>query len=219
MPDRISFIHSFSALPATFDRLVEEYLPGAQTTHVVDGLFYQAEFDRGHLSEEEEEVLVDYARTAERHGSSAVVVTCSFLGTSVDKLRDRVGIPWLRVDEPMVREALGRGRSIGIIATAGSSLASTETLVERLMREGGGAEQRITTRLCDGAFEALASGDKDAHDASVSRALLELADVTDVIVLSQASMAPVAEALGDRLRVPVLSSPQLCMQHLARLLN
>jgi ABC-type xylose transport system permease subunit len=51
------------------------------------------------------------------------------------------------------------------------------------------------------------SGDSAKHDDIVRRAIIELADHVDVIVLAQVSMARLVPALGS-LCVPVLSSPQ-----------
>ena len=52
----------------------------------------------------------------------------------------------------------------------------------------------------------------------VTAALRELSGCCDVIVLAQASMARVADALEDK-PVPVLSSPGTAVQHLATLLR
>jgi hypothetical protein len=77
----------------------------------------------------------------------------------------------------------------------------------------------LTPRLCEGAFEALMSGDTAAHDAMVAAALAELAARVDVIVLAQASMARVAEGLPERdRRVPLLTSPPLAVEYLAAVL-
>ena len=67
-------------------------------------------------------------------------------------------------------------------------------------------------RLCDGAFEALMGGDSERHDRMVAMALAELAEHVELILLAQASMAPVAERLEGTLKgapnIPVRSSPQ-----------
>jgi methylaspartate ammonia-lyase len=70
--------------------------------------------------------------------------------------------------------------------------------------------------LCDGAFEALMSGNAAKHDEMVSKALKELMLEVDVIVLAQASMARVVEALSaEEKRVPILASPAIAMKKLA----
>ena len=77
----------------------------------------------------------------------------------------------------------------------------------------------MTSRLCEGAFDALMSGKPELHDESVASALKELSQQVDVILLAQASMARVVNKLTDEdKKVPILTSPELAVQHLADIL-
>jgi hypothetical protein len=77
----------------------------------------------------------------------------------------------------------------------------------------------LTAKLCEGAFDALMSGDAATHDKMVAAALRELSSKVDVIVLAQASMARVVETLDPAERkVPILASPGIAIQHLATIL-
>lgn len=79
-----------------------------------------------------------------------------------------------------------------------------------------GQEIELTAVLCEGAFDALMSGDGARHDAIVAAALKELVTKVDVIVLAQASMARVVDALDEADRiVPILASPGIAIKHLA----
>ena len=75
----------------------------------------------------------------------------------------------------------------------------------------------LPTKLCEGAFDALMSGDSAKHDAMVATALKELALQVDVIVLAQASMARVVGRLQSNDGSPILSSPELAMVRAQRL--
>ena len=78
----------------------------------------------------------------------------------------------------------------------------------------------LTSRLCEGAFEALMSGDAATHDAKVAAALKELSQQVDVIVLAQASMARVVDTLKpEDKRVPILASPGIAVDYLATVLK
>ena len=71
------------------------------------------------------------------------------------------------------------------------------------------SEISLTTWLCDGAFAALSRSDTAAHDQAIADGLARLVGECDVIILAQASMARVADALPAHERpVPVLSSPR-----------
>src|SRR6185312_4124762 len=150
--------------------------------------------------------------------ADAVLVTCSSIGPAVDASRPFVPVPVLRVDEPMADEAVRLGRRVGVLATLPTTIEPTAELVER-RAIAAGEEVEVLARVADGAFDALSGGDRERHDTLVGDALRELAGEADVIVLAQATMARVADALpeGD-LRVPVLSSPRLGVQRLAETL-
>jgi Asp/Glu/hydantoin racemase len=129
-----------------------------------------------------------------------------------------VKVPVLRVDLPMADLAVATGRRIGVIATLSTTLDPTADLVRRRAALAGKPIE-LTSRLCDGAFEALMAGDPAKHDALVGAALQELSAEVDVILLAQASMARVVETLpAASRRIPILASPPLAIDHLATLL-
>jgi hypothetical protein len=94
---------------------------------------------------------------------------------------------------------------------------TTELVRRRAASAGRGVE--IVARLCQGAFDALMSGDAAAHDARVTEALAALSAEVDVIVLAQASMARVADQIPpEKWRVPILASPAIAIDHIASVL-
>jgi hypothetical protein len=106
------------------------------------------------------------------------------------------------------------GKRIGVIATLPSTLDPTVALIK-----SRSPSVQITPVVVEGAFEAVISGDGAKHDALVGKALHELARKVDVIILAQASMARVVDTLkSEEKPVPILSSPRLAVENLARLL-
>ena len=74
--------------------------------------------------------------------------------------------------------------------------------------------------MVDGALPALLAGDTVLHDRLVVAALQESAPESDVIVLAQATMARVLEALANEpLAVPVLASPQLALAEVRKAIH
>ena len=83
--------------------------------------------------------------------------------------------------------------------------------------KAAGKDITIVSMLCEGAFGAVMAGDGLKHDAIVGAALLKLQSEVDVIVLAQASMARVLTTMAPgALSVPVLSSPELAVQRMAK---
>jgi hypothetical protein len=71
----------------------------------------------------------------------------------------------------------------------------------------------ITKVLCEGAFEAVLSGDTATHDRILTESLTRIASAVDVVVLAQASMARVVAQLPENpSRVPILASPELAVK-------
>jgi Asp/Glu/hydantoin racemase len=117
----------------------------------------------------------------------------------------------------MADEAVQISEKIGVIATLPTTLEPTSDLVRR---RALAAEKNVTivSKLCEGAFEALMSGDAAKHDEMVAKALKELMQETGVIVLAQASMARVVDGLSEAEKVvPILASPAIAMKKLAEI--
>ena len=211
----LGLIHTSATLVPVFQQLCAEHLPGVQTFNIVDDSLVKTIIREGKLTPAVARRVVGYVNSAEQGGADCVLVTCSSIGAAVEKAAGLSGVPVLRVDQPMADQAVQTGRRIGVIATLASTLGPTSDLVQRRAALAG-KEIELTAVLCEGAFEALMSGNGTQHDAIVTAALKELVTKVDVIVLAQASMARVVDALDAADRpVPILASPGIAIQHLA----
>ena len=205
------------SLPATFNELAGELVPEAEVFHIADETLLSNTRREGKLTPATKRRVLGYVESAAEAGADLVVVTCSSIGPAVDASRDFLDVPVLRIDEPMADEAVRIGSRIGVVATLSSTLEPTAELVRRRAREAG-KDVEVTARVCDGAFEALQAGDRDRHDELVREGLREVIAGSDVVVLAQASMARVADTLGET-SVPILSSPRLGMERVAELVS
>jgi Asp/Glu/hydantoin racemase len=216
MPTKtLGLIHTSATLVPVFQQLCAEHLPGVQVFNIVDDSLVRTITREGELTPAVARRVVGYVNSAEAGGADYVLVTCSSIGAAVEQAAGLSGVPVLRVDQPMADEAVRTGRRIGVIATLPTTLGPTRDLVERRAALAG-QEIELTAVLCEGAFEALMSGDGARHDAIVAAALKELVTKVDVVVLAQASMARVVDALAAADRpVPILASPGIAIRHLA----
>jgi Asp/Glu/hydantoin racemase len=159
--------------------------------------------------------VADYVASAEDSGADAVLVTCSSIGAAIEAAAQTAKVPVLRVDQPMADIAIQSGRRIGVIATLATTLNPTSDLVKR-RAEMAGKEIEITSKLCEGAFDALMSGNAALHDEMVAAALKELSAQVDVILLAQASMARVVDTLtAEEKTVPIIASPPNAIKYIA----
>jgi len=215
----VGFVHTSATLVPVFQELAAKHLEGIETFHLSDDSLIKDVIRRSELTPRTAKRVEKHVSSAEEAGADFILVTCSSIGRAVESAAAQANVPVLRVDQPMADAAVAAGSRIGVVATLQTTLDPTADLIRRRARAAD-REVVITERLCDGAFAALMDGDPAAHDAAVAAALRELSATCDVIVLAQASMARVADALpAEEKPVPVLSSPILAMQHLAAILR
>ena len=215
----LGLIHTSATLVPVFADLCNKYLPGVKTFNIVDDSLIKNTIACGELTPATSRRVVNYAGSAQEAGADFILFTCSSIGPAVEMAASLTKVPVLRVDQPMADKAVQMGGKIGVIATLSTTLEPTTDLVKR-RAAAAGKEIEIVSRLCEGAFDALMSGDAATHDKLVADALKDLSKEVDVIVLAQASMARVVDSLDNSEKsVPILASPALAIQHLASVLS
>ncbi len=212
---RVAFVHTVATLVPRFRELAAELLPNAEAFDIVDETLLREATAEGRVSLDVARRLFAHLASAEQHGASLIVVTCSSVGEVVDAARPFAAVPLIRIDQAMAGEAVRRGERIGVLATLRSTLEPTAALIRRSANAAGRAME-VRDQVCDGAFEAVRAGDTERHDELVREGLRSLLGWADVIVLAQASMARVVDTLNeDERATPILSSPRLGMEHVA----
>jgi Asp/Glu/hydantoin racemase len=214
----LGLIHTSATLVPVFQQLCKDLLPGINVFNIVDDSLIKDVIDRGELTSQTARRVVDYVGSAEAAGADYILVTCSSIGAAVETAASLTKVPVLRVDQPMADLAVQSGKKIGVVATLPTTLGPTSDLVKRRAALLG-KEIELTSKLCDGAFEALMSGDTATHDNMVAAALKELSTQVDVILLAQASMARVVDRVSEKdKRVPIIASPPQAIKYLASIL-
>jgi len=216
---RLGLVHTSATLVPVFAQLCKDKLPNVEVFNIADDSLVKGIREAGSLTAQISRRVAGYLESAELAGADYIMVTCSSIGPAVEAGAKLIGVPVLRVDQPMADQAVATAKKIGVIATLATTLEPTADLIRR-RAEKGGKKIELTSRLCEGAFEALMSGDASAHDAKVAAALKELSKQVDVIVLAQASMARVVDTLAaEDKRVPILASPGIAVDYLATVLK
>lgn len=215
---KLALLHTSPVLTPLFATLCARWLPEVKIFHLVDESLIKNTIAAGQLQKLTIRRLIRLTGSAFEAGADAVLVTCSSIGPGVEIAQSLFDQPVIRVDEAMARAAVKQGSRIGVLATLRTTLAPTAALVRRVAQD---AEKpvEILECLCDGAFEAVLAGDTATHDRIVAEALTSRLRAVDVMVLAQASMARVLDALpAGTLKVPVLSSPELGVRYTRELL-
>jgi hypothetical protein len=201
-------LHTGQAHVATFDGLLERQAPDVPAEHVVE----QALLDdarREGMTPEIERRIEARLRAAFEQGATTVLCTCSTIGGSAEAIGRRHGWPVLRVDRAMAAMAVALGPRITVAAALASTLEPTCLLIEDEAQRANASIQ-LTSLLCQDAWELFEAGALEAYHQRIATCIRG-ADLGDVVVLAQASMAGAAPLLAD-LDVPVLSSPALGLE-------
>ncbi len=146
-----------------------------------------------------------YMQAAEA-GCDAMLNLCSSVGEVADcaqSVAKYIGVPIVRVDEEMCREAVRLGKRIGVMATLPTTLEPTKGTVRRVAREMN-KEICLVDCLVDGAFGL----DQDQFKARLLESAGTIIDQVDVIVLAQGSMAYAEPVMTQTFGKPVLGSPR-----------
>lgn len=149
--------------------------------------------------------LITMFLQAAQDGAEAVLNICSSVGEVADSAQDvarYIGVPIVRIDEEMCRDAVRHGARIGVLATLPTTLNPTKNTILRVAREMG---QEVT--LVDGLVEAFGLDQKQFKELLVNKAM-ELKDEVDVILLCQGSMAYCEELIEKETGKFTVSSPR-----------
>ena len=162
--------------------------------------------DAGYVTAPPAARLVGMYMTAVSEGADAILNLCSSVGEVADAAQDiarYTGIPIVRVDEEMCREAVRQGKRIGVMATLPTTLTPTKNTLLRVAREMN-RQVELVDALVDGGFGL----DQEQFKALMSEYAGTIADKVDVILFAQGSMAYCEEYIHEKYGKVVLSSPR-----------
>jgi Asp/Glu/hydantoin racemase len=161
--------------------------------------------ENGYVTAKAAARLVGMFMQAVSDGADAVLNCCSSVGEVADAAQEigrYTGIPIVRIDEEMCREAVRQGSRIGVLATLPTTLEPTKNTILRVARE-----MNRHVELVDGLIDAFGM-DQDQFKQMLCEKAAEICDQVDVILLAQGSMAYAEEVMHEKTGLPVLSSPR-----------
>lgn len=150
-------------------------------------------------------------------GADVVLNVCSSVGEVADAARAMglyMGVPIVRIDEEMCKEAVRLGRRIGVLATLSTTLEPTKNTIKRVSRELG-KHVELIDGLIDGAFGM----NQEQFKKMLVDKTAEIIEQVDVVLLCQGSMAYVEKELQEIYKKPVVSSPRFGAVELKKVLE
>jgi len=205
------FLHTADGHVDLFTGLLTRLSPEDDAVHVVDPSLLTDARRRGGVDDDLRTRIGARLEALAARGAARVVCTCSTIGGPSEEIGRAAGVDVLRVDRPMARMAVAGGDRIAVVAALESTIGPTHDLLARTAEQAG-RHVTVVDAPCLEAWAHFEAGAHDRYHAAIASHLESLDTTVDVIVLAQASMAPV-EALV-RLRSLVLSSPRTAVMAL-----
>ena len=215
---KLAIIHTTPVTIEPLKKLAEKYLANYEVVNFLDDTILPSLLSTGGNIEKIEHKLIQYSIFAKEAEADIILFACSSVGEVAIKAEQKVGIPVVRIDEAMAEQAVHQGDKIAVIATLSTTLNPTVALLKQKADQFNKNNQ-ILTVLADEAYSALMEGDKERHDTILANEISRLAEVSDVVVLAQASMARVLAHLSEEVKVKCLTSPELGIQRILEVMN
>ncbi len=162
--------------------------------------------DAGYVTAPAAARLISMYMTAISDGADAILNLCSSVGEVADSVQSTakyIGVPIVRVDEEMCREAVRRGERIAVMATLPTTLEPTKNTIFRVAREMG-KQVKLVDALVEGAFGL----DQEQFKLLMAKKAGEVANDADIILFAQGSMAYCETFIAEKFNKTVLSSPR-----------
>lgn len=211
MSAALAFLHTAQSHVQTFGRLVRELAPDLEVRHLVmEDLLADARVvgvDDVALVQRVHEAMREVASD----GAAVVVCTCSTIGCIAERTATGGAFAAQRVDRAMAERAVRTGQHVLIVGAIESTLEPTTALIRSAATQAG-VGTRPSTLFVEAAWPHFQAGDIDRYAQTLADAIRAAVSKADVVVLAQASMAPVVPLLAD-LGIDVLSSPGLGVAH------
>jgi len=202
---RVGLIHSTRLVIEPVQRVMARQCPDIDFFHLLDEGILRKLTASGQITPEIIQWLAEMVLSAKRAGADMAVVSCSSLSPCAPAVQERVDIPVLRIDAPMMEHAVIHAKRIGLVMTNPTTKAPSKILFQEVSQKLG-RDVTLVPRLCPHAFAKLNQGDIPGHDLEVIKTVEDLLAEVDVVMLAQISIARVKDSLPGAIQGRVFSS-------------
>jgi len=206
----ITMIHTVFPIVDNLKAIFAKKLGNQSVTiyNIVDDSILPRIVAAGGLSSGIISTVYQHISSAEKMGSDLILVTCSSISEVVDIVSPLVSVPVIKIDDAMTDDAVKIADTLGVVATIETTLNPT---INQLRKKMAIAEKeiKIVPLLCSDAYKALINeNNPEKHDLLLYKAIEEIIESVDAIVLAQASMARLLPKLKKLTNKPILTSTE-----------
>ncbi|WP_082522161.1 hypothetical protein [Ramlibacter sp. Leaf400] len=211
MKKHLAFLHTSPVHVETFEALVKTSDPSVTVDHVVREDLLQQARELGADHPAVVQLVHGAILDAAQAGATLVVCTCSTIGGLAERAPTPQGVEAARIDRAMADRAVSDGGPVLVVTALRSTVAPTTALLQESANRIG-SDVGLEVLCVEDAWQLFEEGDRAGYLNSIASAITSrmrgAAAKPRVVVLAQASMAPVSNMLPG-VGVDVLASPAL----------
>jgi aspartate/glutamate racemase len=150
-------------------------------------------------------------------GADVVYSICSTMGDIAETVKPifkLFNVPFVRIDEEMAIAAIKAGKRIGLVATTPTILGPTKRLIQKCMNEMG-SRNEIVDIIVEGSF----GKPRDIVGRMIIDKVKTIVNTIDIVVLTQASLAPIENMIAEELGKDVFSSSSYGAKAVAKIVE
>ena len=214
----IGLLHTVPSVLATFEGRLRTAIPDQELMiHNTMDSFLASDANIHGFTQENLNRLYYILKALELEHADLIVVTCSTLTPSVERIRPFISTPLVAIDDAMAEKAVRQGEKITILATAYSTIGPTSTKLRNEAAKIGNSLE-LEDIVCEEAYTAIKKLDQKTHDDLLKEIALSIKE-KDAIVLAQASMAHLELEIRQITGIPTFSSPDSCIARVKEILG
>ncbi|MDF7649072.1 aspartate/glutamate racemase family protein [Pantoea sp. Acro-805] len=212
MSQRIVLLHATPVAMPPIQQAFKDVWPESEIVNLLDDGLTIDRAKTEQLTPELIERFVALGHYAYAMQAQGILVTCSAFGPAIEQLAAALPIPVLKPNEAMFEAALQSGKRIGMLATFAPSLVTMCDEFDHYAAQCG-SDAKLETLLVHDAIDLLRKGDIASHNRLVAEYAPRLSHC-DAIMLAHFSTSQAAEAVRERVSVPVLTAPHAAVKKL-----
>jgi len=182
---KVGVIHTFLYSVEDLKKLFQELVPEVEMINIIDDSLLKEVLANGGPTAGVVRRVCNYAQELEANGCDMILNQCSSVGEVSEIAQKLISIPYVKVDAPMAKEAIAKGKRIGVVATAYTTLGPSVRLIENTIKEMG-VDNLVNSCFAEGAYDALLNeNNKPKHDKILMATIDKACEDNDVVCLAQ----------------------------------
>jgi hypothetical protein len=218
-PLTVAAVHATPASIGPLRSALAAELPGSEMWNIIDDHLAADADTAGELTPALRDRMLNLVRHGVDGGADAVLIACSMYG-EVAKIAERLfPTPVFASDTDMFADAIDVApRRVAVLASLQGSAADTTARLAAAL-EGAGQSADVVPVFCRGAAHAASTGDASALVAALATGLGTVDGPLDLVCMAQYSLSPAADALGEKVAVPIMAPTRAAARAVARRLG